>query len=94
MELAVSITFDARGTVPMGARLTDCGLRGERVEPHEAMSRSEPTEHAAGFLRWYCVGIVGIVLKTAHNAGILSAGFEKLRPRAHHFAENGWPRML
>ena len=24
MELAVSITLDARGTVPMGARLTDC----------------------------------------------------------------------
>ena len=39
MELAVSITFDAEGTVPMAERLAD--ERVERVEPRDAMSRSE-----------------------------------------------------
>ena len=80
MELAVSITFDARGTVPMGARLTDCVAR--------VSSRTMP-----------CLGLNPPKTppkNRAHNARIFEHGadVEKLRPRAHHFAENGWPRML
>ena len=94
MELAVSITFDARGTVPMGARLTDCVASvSSRTMPCLGLN---PPKTPRAFCVGIAFGIVGIVLETAHNARIYERGadVEKVRPRAHHFAENGWPSML